>query len=184
MSEYTNYLIIKSSSENEVKRKLNDAKIRSLVSIDKDGYWFLDKYKDKANSNWVSVSAPADSGFKDGKFYHRDKFQDVCKLFNTVIWFFEEENAKDWSINLKHNDRTLSKKLYSDKNVQFTNTEKLIMEDVFENQFSSFEAFLRPESAADFLNFNGIPYEQMNDQNQMGVDDTENGNYAILTSEI
>ena len=182
MSEYTKYFIIKSSSENEVKQKLNDAKIHSIVDSDKERYWFMDEYKHK-DLNWIVVDAPPDSGFEDGSFYYRDKFEELSKIFNTVIFFFEEENANEWQIQIKNNAVLFSKDFYNGKLIEFTEREKFIIADVFECEFNTIERFLKPGKSANFLNFNGIPYMQMNNQDH-STHEIINGNYSILSSEL
>lgn len=183
MSEYTQYFIVKSSSELEVKQKMNKAKILSIIDSDKKMYWFTDEYKNKNASNWIVVSAPADSGFKNGEFYYKDKFEDISKIFEIVIFFFEEENASDWRIHLKHDKGILFKEFYAGKDIPFTETEKQIMEEVFEKEFKHLERFLKPGKSADFLNFNGISYMEMNNQNQLGITN-DNENYSFLASEL
>jgi len=76
MSEYIKYFIVKSDSENEVKEKLNKSKIISIVDSGMNEFYFLEKYKKVPKSNWVTVHAPALSGFKTPglvqSFYYRN----------------------------------------------------------------------------------------------------------------
>lgn len=122
-------------------------------------------------------------GLKIVIFINRDKFEDLCKIFNTVIYFFEEENAIDWHIKIKNNNELFSKDFYNGKTIEFTSEEKAIMVDAFECDFNTLEQLLKPGKSADFLNFNGIPFMEMNNQDHTNHEIT-NGNYSILVSEL
>lgn len=184
MSEYTNYYIIKSSSQSEVQKRLNEAKIHSILSTKWADHWCTEAYKDEVHSKWVLVTAPADRGFKQGSYFHDDKFQDLCKLFGTVIWFFEEENTWGWSIEIKHGTELLSKKLHPDKKIRFSSEEQRIMEKVFDKPFARLFRYLKPRTGGDFLSSNGIMYIQMNDQDHVELNETINGNYAIFDYDL
>jgi len=211
MSEYTQYFILKSSLELEVKQKLNKAKIISVIDSDKERFGFTEKYNNTDGLDWIIVSAPADSGFvykesfkpedeliekgskgsnqmieelsKHKEFYCKNKFEDICKIFKIVIFFFEEENASDWSMHVKYDSGILFKKFYAGKNALFTEEEKHAMEQVFEKDFSSLQPFLAPGKSNDFLNFNGISYQHMNNQDLIELDSVD-GKYSFLVSEL
>ena len=57
------------------------------------------------------------------------------------------------------------------------------MTDVFECEFTNIEPFLKSGASQDFLNFNGIPYMQMNNQDH-SIREIINENYSILASDL
>ncbi len=183
MSEYTQYFIVKAASENNVKQHLNEAKIASIVDPDKEKYWFEDAHKKQNTPNWIVVTAPPESGTIDGQYCYENKFNAICTIFETVILFFEEENASDWSLDIYCKGTLLSKKHYSGKNIDYTSSEKIIMEDVFEIEFDKMAPLLGPGKSAPFLNTIGIPYMQMNDQDNCSIETTAT-NYSFLASEL
>jgi len=180
MSEYTKYFIIKSVSGNEIKEKSNRSKIASIVHSAKEKYRFSDKFKIQEKSKWFPVSAPAISGFKTPgsieSFFYQDRFDELKRLF--------EENSIDWEVNLKFGEKSISKKIYSEKKIKFNNEEKQILEEMFNSKFSELEPFLKPGKSMGFLNSSGIAYMQMPDQDRNSGNIVNGENYSFLASEI
>ncbi len=180
MSEYTKYFIVKSNSENEVKEKLNKSKIISIVDSCREKHWFSDGFKIPEKCNWFPIFAPAISGFKTAglvqSFYYQDRFEELKELF-------EEENAIDWKIDLKFKDKLMSKEFYSEQKIEFNNEEKQLLEEIFNAKFIELESLLKPGLSMEFLNFNGIPYMQMGDQDKTSIN-AKGENYSFLASEI
>jgi len=148
----------------------------------------LEKYKVPKKSNWVTVHAPALSGFKTPglveSFYYQDRFAELKELFEEIIYFFEEENGIDWKMDLKFKDKLMSKEFYSEQKVGFNNEEKQLLEEMFNSKFSKLEPFLKLGKSADFFNSNGIPYMQMADQDRSAIPIVKGGNYSFLASEV
>ncbi|MGB4775248.1 MAG: hypothetical protein WBP45_08750 [Daejeonella sp.] len=184
MSEYTKYFAIKSSSEQEVKNKLNVSKIISIVDADIADYWFLDEYKRNGDYSWVVVSAPAISGFDhNSQFYYTHQFDNLKGIFDDFIFFFQEEDRINWSIKLKSNNNIIEKIFYSDDMISFNDEEKDIFSKCFDKKFIDLEQFLLPGKSAEFLNYIGIPYMEMNDQDKLQTTIIKRENYSILASE-
>lgn len=167
MSEYTRYFAVKSSSEGEVQNKLRLKKVKSVVDADRTDFWFAANDTRNGIYNWVVVSAPADAGFDNDQFYYRDQFEVIGDVFETMLLFFQAEDFADWRLKIKVNNTIVEKKFSSDEETVFGEADKNIFTLCFDKRFEDFQAFLQPGKAADFLNYVGIPYMEMNDQDKL-----------------
>lgn len=185
MSEYTKYFIVKSSSEEEVKQQLHKAKIISIVDADTVDYWFNEKYKRNGTYNWVVVSAPATMKGPDGEYKYENQFEKLQQIFDTVIFFFQEEDGSQWFLNIKTADHVIFKEFEQDKNTLFTDLEKQVISTCFNHLFEILMPLLQPGKAHEFLNFVGIPYMEMNDQDLVPANSKFFDNsYSILANEF
>lgn len=183
MSEYTNYFAVKSSSEQEVQNKLSVKKIKSVIDADKTDYWFTTNYTRNGIYNWVVVSAPANSGFDNGQFFHCDRFDEIGAVFDTLILFFQEEDFTNWNLKVKVNNTIVEKQFISDKETVFSESEKNLFSTCFDKNFIDLQAFLQAGKSADFLNFVGIPYMEMNDQDKLPIQ-MFGDKYSLLADEL
>jgi len=183
MSEYTNYFAIKSSSEKKVQNKLSVKKIKSVVDADLNDFWFSPNYKRNGIYNWVVVSAPANSGFDNDQFFYNDQFNEMGAIFDTLILFFQEENFTNWRMKVKIENTIIEKKFVSNEETMFSENEKELFFKCFNQNFVDLLPFLKAGKGAEFLNFVGIPYIEMNDQNKISTQIFDK-QYALLASEI
>lgn len=183
MSEYTNYFVVKSSSEQEVQNKLNNAKIKSVVDADKTDYWFSANYTRNGVYHWVVVSAPANSGFDNGHFIYNDQFDKIANVFNTLILFFQEEDFSNWKIKVKTGNTIVEKQFEENKETVFSENEEKLFSQCFDDDFLNLKPLLQAGKSADFLNFVGIPYMEMNDQDKIPAQMLGN-QYALLADEL
>lgn len=184
MSEYTKYFAVKSNSEKDVREKLNQANILSIVNADKDDYWFTDDTKRNGIYQWVTVDAPANSGFKNGEFFYEERFDDLGKLFDVFLLFFQEEDLVDWSLDIKCLEYKKTIKVYRDEKIDLSNKDIEFLENVFDKKWSELKPFLTPEMGMEFLNFVGIPYMEMDDQDKVDESIVAGDTYSILASEL
>ncbi len=183
MSKYTNYFVVKCSSEQEVQRKLDIAKIRSVVDADKTDYWFSTNYVRNGTYNWVAVSAPANSGFENGLFFYSDQFDKIGAIFETFLHFFQEEDLTNWNIKVKVENSIILKHFTTDKETVFSNNEKVLFSKCFDKVFTDFEPFLQAGKSSDFLNFVGIPYMEIHDQDKLPIQ-MFGDKYSLLADEV
>ncbi len=183
MSEYTNYFAVKSSSEQEVQNKLSAKKIKSVVDADKTDYWFAANYKRNGIYNWVVVSAPANSGFYNGEFFHSNQFDEIGNVFDTLILFFQDEDLTNWNLKAKIDNTIVEKLFASDKETMFSENEKKLFSKCFDRDFNNFNPFFHAGKGAEFLNFVGIPYMEMNDQDKLPIQ-MFGDKYSLLADEL
>lgn len=183
MSEYTNYFAVKATSEKEVQVKLDAAKVRSVVDADKDDYWVNPIYQRKGAYQWVTVSAPANSGFENSNFFYENQFEKISTVFQTLIHYFQAEDMESWSIKVKHKYVVVEKLFSLGNHPIFTEDEKLLFSQCFDKDFFVLNKFLQASKGAEFLNFVGIPYMEMNDQDQIEIH-TFNDRYSLLANEL
>lgn len=183
MSEYTNYFAVKSSTEQEVQNKLSLKKIKSVVDADKTDYFFSTNYLRNGVYNWVVVSAPANSGFDNGHFFHCDQFDEIGAVFDTFILFFQEEDFTNWNLKVKVNNTIIEKQFISDEETLFSESEKNLFSMCFDKNFIDLQPFLQAGKGADFLNFVGIPYMEMNDQDKLPTQ-MFGDKYSLLADEL
>ncbi|MGR8930780.1 MAG: hypothetical protein ACU836_09080 [Gammaproteobacteria bacterium] len=189
MSEYTQYFAVRASSGRSVKDKLQAAKVLSLVDDDSDDYGFLPEYKRHGNIQWVAVLAPA-----LWEPTYRSRLEDIRRIFESGILFFQEENCRDWSLSLWHNGDAIEKKFYDYEEgyeddeeyeeIHFSDAEKRLISNLFHKDFGELEPLMQPGNAERFLNFVGIPYMELNDQNQVRSGIAKEGEYSILVEDI
>jgi hypothetical protein len=183
MSEYTNYFVVKSNSENDVKKKLNNAKINSIISVDTKDYCFTKNYKRNGKYNWIVVTAPPESGVdENGDFFFQDQFDNFETLFDTFILYHQDENFSDWSLKLKLEDTIIEKNFNTGTEIIFSDKERDLFTKCFDKEFTEIKEMLAKGSGI-FLNYVGIPYMEMNDQNIVRLEKFEN-NYSVLDSEL
>lgn len=106
------------------------------------------------------------------------------ELFLThLFFFFQEEDFTNWNLKVKVNNAIFEKQFISDKETVFSESEKNLFSMCFDKNFIDLQAFLQAGKGADFLNFVGIPYMEMNDQDilptQMFGD-----KYSLLADEL
>lgn len=183
MSGYTNYYIVQATSETEVQVVLEDARIKSLIDADKDDYWFTERYKRNGNYNWIVVAAPANSGFKDGMFFYETQFDKISQYFKIVAHFFQEEHMGVWRIEIAANGIQCKIVNEPGSETKVTENDKLFLSQCFGKNFSDLAPFLKSGSSADFLNFIGIPYMEMTDQDKLPMELFLN-RYSLLESDI
>ena len=189
MSENTNYFAVKSSSAIEVQRKLNAAKVLSVVDEDVHGYWFSAKYP-KTGNKWVVVTAPSQLNVVDGEVSTTDIYnaiQDVSTrvrgIFNTVVHFQQAGNSSDWRLKINCGDRVAEKYFSLDEENVFAEADKIVFTKCFDKNFMEMETLLQSGTGADFLNFVGIPYMEMNDQNKVNLKSLNN-QYSVFLEQI
>jgi hypothetical protein len=170
MSEYTNYFIVKSSSEEEVRNELNSKEIVSVVNADQSDFWFADKYKRGGKYKWVTITTPG-------------SLQQLKAIFDTVVLFFQDENFMDWRITLTDGNEFIEKVFTSTVITEFSDNDKMVLSSCFEKPFDEIESFLQSGKAAEFLNLVGIPYMEMNDQSLLSLQITD-GQYSFLSEEL
>jgi len=185
MSEYTQYFAVKSSSEITVQEILNKAQIVSIVDADKDRFFFSKEYKKAEGYDWVSISCPASKGYDINSNYTYTHQADNLKgIFDELIYFFQEENMIDWLIELKYFDKVIKKRIYSNEEILFSDSEKEIFSKCFNKSFNDLESLLLPKKGPDFLNFIGIPYMELNDQDLIRESIAKDNKYAFLPNEL
>lgn len=162
---------MKSSSAIAVCETLNDARIKSIV----DG---------EGASSWVTVTAPADSGFRDGQFYYQDRFERLADIFPIMLHFFQEEDMRRWRLKLKCGEAIIEKSFDDDDAGGFTGAEMAVFEEAFGRDFAAMAPLLRVGKAADFLSSVGIPYFEMLDQDHSARLEFPGGRYAILSEDL
>ena len=183
MSEYTNYFAVKSSSEQDVLNKLTVARIKSVVDADKTDFWFSSGYIRNGIYNWVTVSASANSGFDNGQFFYKDQFDNIGNLFDILVLFFQEEDLTNWNMKVKIENSIIEKQFVSDKETVFSENEKAHYSRCFDREFTSLKPLLQAGKSAGFLNFVGIPYMEMNDQDKLSPQ-LFNDKYSLLSDEL
>ena len=184
MSEYTKYFAVKSSSKEEVRRKLNDAKIKSIVDADIQDFWFSSKYKRGGHYSWVVVCAPSDFNFDEiGNFSHSDVFSELKKVFNDCIMFFQEENMIDWNIKIKSGNEFIEKGFEKNQKTIFDENDRRIFSKCFDKNFADMEPLLKGGKSSEFLNFVGIPYMEMNDRDMIHLEATDE-KYSFFSEEL
>ncbi len=184
MSEYTKYFAVKSSSSKEVRGKLNQSKILSIVDDDSDDYFFEKKYKRNGLIAWVAVTAPPVSGSDTfGNYFQTDQFENFEKLFEEYVLFFQEEDAVDWILKVKSGDNVIEKSFEEAHKTEFSDKDKGVFSKCFERPFGEMEKLLIAGKAADFLNFVGIPYLEMNDQDKCWLE-ASGEKYSFYAEEI
>jgi hypothetical protein len=179
MSEYTNYFAVKADSKQFVKCKLNEAKILSIINADESDFWFADEYKRNGKIQWVTVEAPAI--FIDE---YKDRFNDLKSLFANLMWFFQEENGRDWRALIYSNNTEISITVYENEVVSFTDTEMTVISSLFSKDFTEIKPLLYPGKGSEFLNFVGVPYMEMSDQNQIPESIIRDNQYSFLVDEL
>ena len=185
MSEYTQYFAVKSSSETTVQEVLSKAQIVSIVDADKERFFFSKKYKNSEGYDWVSISCPASKSYDINSNYTYTHQADNLKgIFGELIYFFQEENMIDWLIELKYFDQVIKKRIYSNEEIHFSDSEKEIFSKCLNKSFNDLESLLLPKKGSDFLNFVGIPYLELNDKDLIPQGIANDGKYAFLPNEL
>src|SRR5260370_5682111 len=97
--EYTDYYGVKRAPLEEIRARLQEAKITGLIS---------DGLRCKAEDKWVVVEAPCILGCKVPGDYSTfsvlsDPWEDLKKSFPRIFHFFMEEGQRDWSIKCSLN---------------------------------------------------------------------------------
>ena len=184
MSEYTKYFAVKGNSEQIVRDKLNQSKIVSIVDADVSDFWFDEKYKRNGKYNWVVVSAPATTGFSNGVFTYQNKFDALCEIFDDFILFFQDQNFTDWSIEVYSKKERFLVEIYQGKKLEISDKQIKILENLFNKSWSDIKPLLKIKQSYEFLNFVGIPYFEMNDQDQVPSSVVQGERFSVLGSEV
>lgn len=153
MSEYTNYYAVRLSDKHDVRKKLCEAKIYSIVEADEDQSWFLDNFKSNKPYEWVTF------GCLDG-----GDIRQLCGLFDEFIHFDEDEDKLRWDLKLYSKGRTIEFRFDEDKESIFPDAVQEILSGFFNEKFSKMKPYLKYGKGNEFLNSLGIPYVDMFDQ--------------------
>lgn len=189
MSENTNYFAVKSTSAEAVQKKLNAAKILSIVDEDNDGYWFSTQYP-KIFHKWIIVTAPPqiDAEVKEITIQDisdgiHETNRKIKENFETTVHFIQPGNSAEWEISIKSGKKEVEKYFSPEEETIFTEDEKNIFSQCFEKDFLEMENLLKPGLGADFLNSVGIPFMEMNDQNKVQIE-AINEQYSFFSNQI
>lgn len=183
MSEYTDYYAVRSSNKFDVQKKLNEAKIYSIVDADEDQYWFMDEFKTNKPYEWVIIHCINNISIP-GNFMDIDH-KKLSRTFESYLHFFEDEDRKRWELTIYFNESYTELSFNDDKEYSFSDEEKKTLSNFFGKEFDQLKPYLKYGKGGEFLNASGVPNFEMYDQNLLYKDSFEFGDgYCLLADDL
>jgi hypothetical protein len=158
MSEYTDYYAVKRAPLEEIKAKLEQAKLTALI---------VDGFLCHAEDRWVVVEAPCTLGCIVPEDYSTfavlfHPWEELKKSFPKIFKFFVEEGQRDWSIKCNLNGEERCFEFYTGSTLPNYSTEdKKYLSVLFELPFEDLVPVLKPGCSVEFCSRVGVPYFEL-----------------------